>query len=106
MSRASQRAGARRDLVDHFVYLAETAGLDTAERFLPNAETSFNLLATQPNMGTPLALKRPELEGLRKWRVDSFDSILIFYLPQQDGISVVRVLHGSSDWWRLLGVAS
>jgi toxin ParE1/3/4 len=106
MPRVSQRAAARRDLVDHFVYLAEEAGLDTAERFLRNAEASFNLLATQPNMGTPLALKRPELAGLRKWSVDSFDSILIFYLPLRDGISVVRVLHGSRDWWSVLGLAS
>jgi len=33
-----QRAAARRDLVEHFVYLAETAGLETAERFLTHVE--------------------------------------------------------------------
>lgn len=37
-----QHAAARRDLVEQFVYLAEEAGLDTAERFLTNAEASFN----------------------------------------------------------------
>ena len=37
-----QREAARRDLVEHFVYLAESASLDTAERFLVQAETSFN----------------------------------------------------------------
>jgi toxin ParE1/3/4 len=40
-----QHAAAKRDLVEQFVYLAEQAGLDTAERFLTNAETSFNELA-------------------------------------------------------------
>jgi toxin ParE1/3/4 len=68
----TQREAARRDLVEHFVYLADEAGLDTAERFLRNAEASFSLLATQPNMGAPLSLRRPELAGLRKWRVGQF----------------------------------
>ena len=40
MPRVTQRAAARRDLVEHFVYLAENAGLNTAERFLTNAEAS------------------------------------------------------------------
>lgn len=106
MPRVSQRGSARRDLVEHFVFLAEEAGLDTAERFLRNAESTFNLLATQPNMGAPLSLKHSELAGLRKWSVDGFDSFLIFYLPRKDGISIVRVLHGSRDWWSLLGLVS
>ena len=106
MPRVRQHDAARRDLVEHFVYLAEEAGLDTAERFLRNAETSFNLLATQPKMGASLSLRRPELAELRKWRVAGFDNFLIFYLPRNDGISVVRVLQGSRDWWSLLGLAS
>lgn len=105
MPRIGQREAARRDLIGHFVYLAEEAGFDTAERFLNNAEATFNLLATQPYMGAPLALRRPELAGLRKWRVDEFDNFLIFYMPQHDGISVARVLHASNDWWALLGLA-
>lgn len=32
-----QHAAARRDLVEQFVYLAEEAGLDTAEGFLASA---------------------------------------------------------------------
>lgn len=51
-----QRAAARRDPVEQFVYLAEQAGLDTAERFLTNAEASFNDLARQPMIGAPLTL--------------------------------------------------
>lgn len=42
---------ARRDLVAQFVYLAEPAGLDTAERVLTHAEESFNDLAHQPMVG-------------------------------------------------------
>ena len=45
MPTVTQREAARRDLVEHFVYLAENAGLDVAERFLSNAEASFTELA-------------------------------------------------------------
>ena len=105
MPRITKREAARRDLVDYFAYLAEESGIETAERFLSNAEASFNLLASQPNMGAPLSMRRPELAGLRKWSVDGFENLLIFYLPRNDGISVVRVLHGSRNWWELLGFA-
>lgn len=90
--------------MEHFVYLAENAGMDTAERFLINAEGSFNDLALRPRIGAPLVLKHPELAGIRKWRVKDFDEYLIFYLPRSDGISIVRVLHAARDWWSLLGI--
>lgn len=99
-----QRAAARNDLMEHFVYLAENAGLNVAERFLTNAEASFNDLAEQPKMGAQLKLKNASLREVRKWRVRDFDNHLIFYMPRQDGVSIVRVLHGAMDWWRLLGI--
>jgi toxin ParE1/3/4 len=105
MPTVTKREAARRDLVEHFVYLAEEAGLDVAERFLANAEATFNDLAQQPEMGAPLTLKNPALANLRKWRVKGFDNHLVFYEPRPDGVSVVRVLHAARDWWGLLGYA-
>ncbi len=99
-----QRAAARRDLVDHFVYLAENVNLDTAEHFLVQAETTFDDLAREPKIGTPLILQSPELTGLRKWRVKDFDNYLIFYMPRAEGVSIVRVLYAAQDWWGLLGI--
>jgi toxin ParE1/3/4 len=98
------RARANRDLVEQYVYLAETAGIETAERLLSSAEKSFGDLARHPGMGTPLALRSPRLAGLRKWPVSGFDNLLVFYLPRADGVSIVRVLHGARDWWEVLGV--
>ena len=98
------REAARRDLVDHFVYLAENAGLEVAERFLERAESSFGDLAGQPLMGAPLTLKHADLAGLRKWRIKDFDNHLIFYQPRSNGVSIARVLHAASDWWTLLGL--
>jgi plasmid stabilization system protein ParE len=60
MPAVTQRAAARRNLVEHFVCLAEEAGLEVADRFLSNAEASFNALAQQPTMGAPLTLCTPQ----------------------------------------------
>lgn len=104
MPTVTKREAARRDLVEHFIYLAENTGLEVADRFLNNAETSFTQLARQPGMGAPLTLKHPDLAGIRKWRVTQFDNHLIFYQAHVNGVSIVRVLHAASDWWGVLKV--
>lgn len=97
------REAARRDLIEHSVYLAENAGLAVADRFLSCAEATFGDLAQQPLMGAPLTLKRPELANLRKWGVKDFDNHLVFYEPRPDDVSIVRVLHAASDWGGAVG---
>jgi toxin ParE1/3/4 len=99
-----KRASAKRDLVEHYVYLAERAGIETAERFLWNGDKSFGDLSKHPGMGAPLALRSPQLAGLRKWPVSEFEKMLILYLPREGGVSIVRVLHAAQDWWSLLGI--
>lgn len=36
------------------------------------------------------------------WRVRGFESYLIFYLPQKEGIAVERVIHAALDYQRIL----
>ena len=104
MAQVHKRARAKRDLIEHYVYLAEEAGSDTAARFLLNAEKSFYDLARQPEMGVALILQEPRLSGLRKWQVKGFDKFLVFYLPRAGGVSIVRVLHAAQDWWGLFSI--
>jgi len=104
MAKVYKRASAKRDLIEDYEYLAEHAGIETAERFLASADGSFNDLARHPEMGTALSLHDPKLAGLRKWRVNGFEKFLVFYLPRPDGVSIVRVLHAAQDWWNLLGI--
>lgn len=99
-----QRPAARRDIVQHYVYLAENAGQAVADRFLNRLEAALALLSGKPGLGAPLQLRPPELQGLRKWRVTEFENVLIFYIPRSDGISLVRVLHAAQDWWSLLDI--
>lgn len=105
MPRVYKRPATRRDLIQHYVYLAESAGDELADRFLERVEASFGLLAEQPDIGAPITTRHPRLTGLRKWRVKDFENFLIFYLPRHDGISVVRVIYGAQDWWGLLGIS-
>ncbi len=96
---------AKNDLVECFVYLAENAGVEVAERFLASAEESFSNLARSPFIGERLMLSNSALAGMRKWRVKNFNNILIFYIPRDNGVSVVRVIHASQDWWKLFGLS-
>lgn len=74
------------------------------DRFLTNARSTFADLAEQPQIGAPLQLSNPPLEHMRKWRVRGFEKYLVFYPPRPDGVSVIRVLHASRDWWGLFGI--
>ena len=102
MRQIRKRDAARDDLVEHFVYLADHSSLATADRFLANAEESFEKLLKRPDLGAPVRTVQLELAGIRKWPVKDFENWLIFYLPTDNGISVVRVLHTAQDWWGIL----
>jgi toxin ParE1/3/4 len=41
---------------------------------------------------------------LRKWSIQDFENILIFYRPSEEGIAIIRMLHAARDWWDLLGI--
>jgi toxin ParE1/3/4 len=103
MPQVYKRAAARRDLIEHYVYLAENADEETADRFLTEAEQTFVELARRPEMGAPLTLRDPRLQGMRKWRVRDFEKFLIFYVPRPDGAAIIRVMYTTQDWWRRLG---
>jgi toxin ParE1/3/4 len=51
MPRVRKHEAAKRDLVEHFVHLAENASLEVAERFLVNVEESLSDLARHPRLG-------------------------------------------------------
>lgn len=57
-----------------------------------------------PRMGEALESLDPKIAGLRKWRIDDFLQIMIFYETREIGISVVRVIHAAQDWWRLADI--
>ena len=88
---------ADRDLDDQAAFLAADASLETALRFYDAAASTFEKIASMPGIGERWESAQPRLVGLRVSRVDGFENHLIFYKPTDDGIEIVRVLHGARD---------
>lgn len=101
-SRYVVRPKADEDLDNQGYYYATEASPELGHRFLVAAHETFSLLATQPHMGWLPKLKHPGLTGLRVFRVTGFEKLLILYRPLEDGIEVLRVVHGSQNLRALL----
>jgi toxin ParE1/3/4 len=91
MRRVERRPKARFDLLGISNYIAENGGEARAERYLRRINDAISYLAQHPMMG----LARPEVEaGIRSFPCDQH---VIFYLPLEDGVEIVRVIHGAMD---------
>jgi len=103
MARVIKRAAAKRDLTDHFVFLAENASVDVARRFLQSANNAFEELAQMPEIGVSRAFRNPRFANVRMWLIRGFERYLVFYRPLEDGVEVLRVIHGARDIELLFG---
>mgnify|MGYP001170008620 CR=1 FL=1 len=98
MARVRKREAAKRDLIRQWLWYAETANLEVADRFLQAADATLDLLSTQPESGGLFFVRELELQGMRRIPVSGgFEKILLFYFPLKDGIELVRVIHGGRD---------
>lgn len=61
MARIVKREAAKRDLVAQWVWYAENAGIEIADRFLLAAEATLLLLAEQPEAGSHFSFTTKEL---------------------------------------------
>jgi toxin ParE1/3/4 len=102
VARILKREAAKRDLIAQWVWFAENASVEVADRFLDAAGKTLELLSTQPEMGVPVFVRKPEIQGMRRFPLsDGFEKILLFYFPLSDGIDLVRVVYGGRDLERL-----
>ena len=90
MARVTRRPLAAADILDNWDHIAEDS-LDQADRWIDKLDETFGILATQPLMG------RAREELAADLRSFPFGRYVIFYMPVQDGIDVVRVLHSARD---------
>jgi toxin ParE1/3/4 len=93
----SKSPQAYRDLIDIAIYIAQDSA-DASERFLEAAESTFEVLATTPELGSLCPFKNPLAAGIRVYPVRRFRKHLIFYRVESVGIYVIRVMHGARDW--------
>lgn len=97
MARVVKRDAARRDLIEHFVFLGENASVNVARRFLQAVHASFEGLSHVPELGAQRTFRNPRYSTVRMWPVKGFERYLIFYRPIKDGVEILRVLHGARD---------
>jgi toxin ParE1/3/4 len=91
MSSVFLARSARIDLLEIWSFIAEES-FDSADHVMELIEKESQTLALQPLMGR----ERPELSaGIRYWPTSS--SYNLYYLPSEDGITVIRVLHQARD---------
>jgi toxin ParE1/3/4 len=103
--RAFLRPAARRDLIEHYRFLASDSRR-IAERFLTSARTTLESLAATPTIGRRWTSQDRALKGVRIWHVKGFSKLLVFYRSVPEGIEVLRVLHGARDLPNILEDAS
>lgn len=90
MEQVFKRPLAEADLDEIWDYIAEDSP-ERASNFLRKLYAKMQILAASPNIGR----RRDELvPGLRSF---PYGNYVIFYLPTENGIEVVRVLQGSRD---------
>jgi len=88
-------ARAERDLVEIGNFIARDSPANAA-RFIARLEEHCQLLASHPLVGRGRDEIAPGLRSL------PFGRYLIFYRPMDNGVEVVRVLHGARDIQRAL----
>ena len=90
------------DLEDQAEYLRQHSPR-TALRFLDAAEDTLRQLATMPGIGERYVTDNPSYQDLRCFPIPKFPSHIVYYKALEDGIVVIRILHGARDVNRILG---
>jgi len=91
MSQYRVSDAARVDLEEIWLFIAQD-NPEAADRFIRVIVSRFPTLTSMPYLGR----QREDLSaGLRSFPVQKY---IIFYRPREDGVEIVRVLHGARDF--------
>jgi plasmid stabilization system protein ParE len=66
----------------------------TAKKFALNIRSDFELLESQPEIGSKLKFRVAYGVPLRSFAVRGFPNVIIIYKPIAGGVEIVRVLDG------------
>lgn len=97
-----QRAEVQEDLVEIFVTMGR-GSQEAARRFLKAADETFQRLAAMPGLGERFESDHPELANIRRSIISGFKRYVVYYQPIDNGIEVLRVLHGARDLGVIFG---
>lgn len=93
---------ALRDLEQIVDYISLNS-TEVAHRLLQCADESFRFLQANREAGQECRFKAGGADEIRVWPVQGFRNFLIFYRPSDEGVEILRVLHGARDIESLFG---
>jgi plasmid stabilization system protein ParE len=91
--------GASRSVIDQADYYRQTLDLDLVQRWELAVDQAVNSLLSLPERGAPCRFRSPALAGLRWIFVPGFPKHMVFYryLPQEQVLLIIKVLHGARN---------
>jgi toxin ParE1/3/4 len=81
---------AERDLDEIWLYVADDASPEIADRLVDDMVDRFDLLAEQPGIGRVRSEFGP---GVRSFAIESY----VIYYRQEGDVLIARILHGRRD---------
>jgi plasmid stabilization system protein ParE len=75
---------------------------DAAFRFLAAIDSTVEALSKQPFMGRLRRFRGKDLANIRSWRVNNFETYLIFYRFNGRRLEILRIKHGAMKFPRAL----
>lgn len=91
------RHDAELDAFGYFQYIQEH-NPDAAQRFLEAIDATVQGLALHPLKGRLRKFRGADLKNIRSWRVNEFESYLIFYRLARNRLEVLRIKHGAMEF--------
>ncbi len=79
--------------LDHYL---EDGGATVAARFVASLQQAYALLGRQPGLGSLRYATLAGIPSLRAWPLRPWP-YLVFYLPQERQLDILRVLHTARD---------
>ena len=89
------------DLFEYAVFIARDNPA-AADHFLSAAHRSFERLVRFPHLGSRREFNNPIFRGVRMWPIPGFRRHLVFYKSISSGVEILRVIHASQDFWKVL----
>ena len=85
------------DIVSIILYIADD-NPDAARRFYVAVQETSELLLEMPHIGSLRISDKPSLRDIRVVPIKDFERYFVFYRPMNEGIEIIRVLHGARDY--------
>ena len=99
------RPAASEDIDQIVDYLLEES-VTAAQGFVKDLQKCFDLLTENPKIDVQREYRSAALSGMRMFPLKKFSTYLVFYLPDDQTIDIVRVLHGRRDIEQLFSETS